>query len=652
MQEQSGVAEERNSLQKNESITQNERQRLGAKIGEEPTASKVTASENGIRVSAGEPTFSVAYQRSDGSRGVMPIQVDSSTNKVSVKDLVTVTRQSDGSFLISQNGNFSGKYSITIAGDTATFTTSSTRASSANLDGGRDRIVVSSAPKEFSKESAPQAYVSPTRLSSELAATFSRYGATIGAEGATCSNNTLWESYRQQCLQLVREYESKLVDRMRVLPSDQDSLRKIHAIQVKLNELFDSYEKDRAQIKDDGGPTSKSDVGQKAPVDALPEKAWTDRAKALFPKVSALYKEIEQERITSERYPSSSAVKTHERNNAFIERSGLFAEVYSQKEWHSDSKMMDTMLRHWEVLVQQYEKDKNTPAPLFSFDFNLSFVKEMSEKKGISSRYSGEMSPLEVRNQIISESQFASREKISSSQLASLLYLDAHFKEVAGEQLPDERSPTLNSADHQALVTKLAQDRLRNPDTLARDAISTLGFAEGSQEAFGIRYGLGVADLTQKQKSQLEFGARVASKRFQGPIRSVISDKYREAARGLERARDAGTQIREEVWKRADEGIAKAIDSFGAVKSKFVDSSPRSITESQLYEFQRHAQVLKTFDSSYLNTVGEVTGNTITPFIPAGFSQEIVRHYINNVTMTNPTVGIPKGIALRVEKRE
>jgi hypothetical protein len=111
-----------------------------------------------------------------------------------------------------------------------------------------------------------------------------------------------------------------------------------------------------------------------------------------------------------------------------------------------------------------------------------------------------------------------------------------HILKKLLEQLPDERSPTLKSADHQALVTKLAQDRLRNPDALARDAISTLGFAEGSQEAFGIRYGLGVADLTQKQKSKLEFGARVASKRFQGPIRSVISDKYREAARGLERA--------------------------------------------------------------------------------------------------------------------
>ena len=627
-----------------------------------------------IHLPAGTTTFSLARSsvspNGSTSRSVEPISIKGDTTAIQVSGAYSITRQADNSFIITAAPQFRGTLTITTPDKKSLSLSTTQGASEKGVANTSQTETTSSITKNLRTANLPESiiestYSTPNKLATDLRATFERYQPTIGKDALSGSDNSTWRSYNSEYQQLVKTYEKYLTNGGRNLPSDSESLKAVAKVNKDLNDLFDRYSQQGLTFSKQSTPSPLAEQSSKTAIDPSPEKSWQAKASELFKKVTDLNKSVAEDAKVHAEKPTAETKSKQDRNSAYLEKHGLFAKLYEDKELRKDPALMSSLLKHWEVMVRNFESERAKPLASnslssFALSFNQVITTAASNPAAIGLRYHKDMTETAVRSQLLAEVKLSPTRTPTATEMVDLLKLEKLLTKIGGPRLEGEQSSALNSADHEAIIQSLVREKFSQPHKLASEAIKSAGVSPDSETAIGIRYALlGYESLPADIKRKLEFGERVSQKPFQGPLRKFISGEYQKGVTKLEQGKNqAITEITNEIRKQAKEGLETITKSTGALNANRVDPTPRNVTEAEIRELSQLAEKLASIGSpdgtpgksSYLQSVEKVTGAKIETFVPTGLNVGLVRHFISAATQFTPPTGLPEGVAFEVTK--
>lgn len=625
-----------------------------------------------IHLPPGSNSFTLARVSASNTRSVEAISIAADTKAITVKGSYTITRQADNSFIVTPAPEFKGAFSVTTP-DRKTVTLSTTSTSQYDANSAKTSVIIKPSVATQAEKASPSnttvhaQSVNSAALAGELKVTFARYQSTIGKDAPLAKGNSTWQSFNTEYQQLVRSYEKQLINDGKNLPSTQSALQEVAKVNKALNDLFDRYANQKINFPKQSAKATSIEPEQKLASSPVSESSWQSKAKALFEKINNLNKTVEQELRAHATNPTAATEAAHARNTAYTERHSLFAKLYENKELRSDSAIMSSLMKHWDTMVTNYESEQaktqvSSPFSNFALSVNQAITTAASSPATIGLRYNKEMTETAVRSQLLAEVKLSPTRTPTASEMVDLLKLEKLLTKVSGPQLPGEPAPSLNSADHEAIIQSLVREKFSQPHKLANEAIKSAGISPNSETAIGIRYALlGHDSLPADIKRQLEFGERVSQKQFQGPLRRYITGEYQKGIAKLEDGKNqAIASITNEIRKQAKAGLVEISESSGALKSHQVDSTPRNVTEAELRELSNLAGKLASIGSpdgtpgksAYLIAVEERTGTKIDPFVPSGLNVGMIKHFISAATQFTPPTGAPPGVAFGVTKEK
>ncbi len=570
--------------------------------------------------------------------GRMASTLDSNTTSLS-NNSYSIRRRTDGTAIVEIKDGFAGELFITSGSYRGQLKVGSVE--------GAVPAKVSNPSTTTKLESKPPTSTAPN-LHQILTRDFARYTETIYADQNKCRGVVTWQACQQEYLQIVSDYQ-KITGNGATWPTTREAQQKLLALSGRLNDLLDHYDERRdatlkAAERTPSKPVMTSDIS------TMKEMPWQSRQSELFSRLKSVYEKIEARRVDRSKEPSEDQSQEISSEKRFIETTNKFAEISNSHRHDNDPKMMSTMLKHWEFAVDQFVAPRTKSANgLFNVEDNLSALGSMKQQI-IDWRYSGKTAPIELREQLMKDASMIPAPVPTAKQLESLLFMDSRFAAIAGPVLPGEGSPHFNYADTSALAQKLAGDRIANPNQLAADAIAKIGISPTSQEARGVRIGLGVEGLTADEQRQMTRAQNFVDRhpRLNGPIARAAKAGLAEAHSGLARAHAAGVQIKGEVPAIAEKSLEGALQPIGVIRGDRVDPTPRTVTESEMRLFQHHAAVVATMSNGNLKSIEQLSGTKISTFLPHGISQDFIRFMVGSVTLAHAPTGIPPGVALRL----
>ncbi len=469
-----------------------------------------------------------------------------------------------------------------------------------------------------------------------------------------------WKTYAQEMQQLVSRYLLSLSSDG--WPTDQAKRIELLSVAAESEQLIADYKTDR-------------DTWEKTPPEEQ-DGVWKDIEKQKLPWDKRVTDAATAYRKLKAEFESSNNTKVNEVFEDFRKTMTIYSNIYKRltapniyrddRQIVATVEQMERVLHYYEPklrkaaeVVQSVSNEKTGGSFLGGFlDQASAVVSNVTEngadnaaleKVMMDRMFKPGQSRFDIRQSLILGSTLKPLQKLSESEVESLLYIKAHLPDFAG------RDGLLNGKDVSPIAELMAQNILRNPYALADRIIRERGMHPNSEEARGVKMALGLDQLRPDETSKLSMGRFMRDR----PVLSLGMRLFAprdwryqlaKGENGIARVNQARweipAQVRERVLTELRGFITK---SHVAIGKEQPDVGHAPLTEADMRAFEKHAAVLKEISRRSLEPVAKLTKAKIETYLPDGLSVEFIDWMLDAQTRADPVKGAPPGSTFWIE---